>query len=78
MGAALASAVERLPNGVGFQFVFANFVSSSGEELEGKGVLPDSEVHLDREALLQGNDNVIEAAIGLIDREGGRSEEVMK
>ena len=64
--AALPSRIERLPNGDGFQYATANYVSASGRTLEGNGVAPDEEVHLTRKALLAGRDPVIEAAIAWI------------
>jgi carboxyl-terminal processing protease len=63
MGAVLPSAIEKLPNGDGFQYAFANYVSQGGEELEGRGVVPDEEIAPTREALLQGHDEILEAAI---------------
>ncbi|MHC5111552.1 MAG: S41 family peptidase [Planctomycetota bacterium] len=65
-GAALPSAIERLPNGDGFQYVIANYVSVSGKVLEGVGVIPDEPVPLTRESLLAGRDNVIDAATAWI------------
>jgi len=62
-GAALPSAIDRLPNGDGFQHALADYVSEGGRPLEGVGVLPDVEVKLKREALLAGRDPVLEAAI---------------
>jgi carboxyl-terminal processing protease len=61
-GAALPSEIVKLPNGDGFQYVFADYVSAGGEHLEGRGVIPDEEVPLTREALLAGRDPVLEAA----------------
>jgi carboxyl-terminal processing protease len=61
-GAALPSLVEVLPNGDGFQYAMANYVSASGKVLEGNGVLPDVEVRPARAALLAGRDPVIDAA----------------
>jgi len=63
MGAVLPSAIEKLPNGDGFQYAFANYVSEGGEVLEGRGVIPDQAITPTREALLQGRDEVLEAAI---------------
>ena len=62
-GAALPSVIERLPNGDAFQYAIANYISKSGEVLEGRGVEPQEVVELSREALLDGRDNVIEAAV---------------
>ena len=61
--AALPSAIERLPNGDGFQYAIANYVSEGGQPLEGIGVKPDEEVKLTRGALLTGHDPVIDAAL---------------
>jgi carboxyl-terminal processing protease len=61
--AALPSIIERLPNGDGFQYAMANYISEGGQALEGHGVTPDQEVKLTREALLSGHDSVIDAAI---------------
>lgn len=71
MGAALPSAVEKLPNGDGFQYVFANYLSAGGESLEGAGVTPDIEVLPSREALLAGNDAVLAAAMAWIREQHG-------
>lgn len=66
MGAALPSVITKLPNGDGFQYAFANYISFRGAALEGRGVIPDQEVKLDRATLLQGRDPVIEAALDWI------------
>lgn len=65
-GAALPSNFERLPNGDGFQYAMANFVSASGQPLEGAGVTPDVVVELSREALLTGKDSTLDAALSWI------------
>ncbi len=62
-GAALPSAIDKLPNGDGFQHAVADYISEGGKPLEGVGVIPDVEVKLTREALLAGRDPVLEAAI---------------
>jgi carboxyl-terminal processing protease len=62
-GAALPSAIDRLPNGDGFQHALADYISEGGQPLEGAGVMPDVEVKLTRGALLAGRDPVLEAAI---------------
>lgn len=61
--AALPSVIERLPNGDGFQYAVANYISEGGKPLEGIGVSPDVEVKLTRKALLAGHDPVIDAAL---------------
>jgi carboxyl-terminal processing protease len=65
-GAVLPSVVEKLPNGDGFQYAIAGYVSEGGEVLEGRGVTPDIEIVPTREALLEGHDPVLEAAIAWI------------
>ena len=64
--AALPSIFERLPNGDGFQYAVANYISEGGQPLEGIGVTPDVEVKLTREALLGGHDPVVDAALDWI------------
>ncbi len=61
--AALPSVFERLPNGDGFQYATANYISEGGKALEGIGVTPDVEVKLTREGLLAGHDAVLDAAL---------------
>jgi carboxyl-terminal processing protease len=62
-GAALPSAIDRLPNGDAFQHALADYISEGGRSLEGVGVIPDVEVKLTREALSAGRDPVLDAAI---------------
>jgi carboxyl-terminal processing protease len=66
-GAALPSLFERLPNGDGFQYAIANYISQGGKVLEGAGVIPDEEVKLTRRALLDGKDPVLERAVAWIE-----------
>ena len=61
--AALPSIFEKLPNGDGFQYATANYISAGGKPLEGLGVTPDVEVKLTREGLLAGHDAVLDAAL---------------
>jgi carboxyl-terminal processing protease len=61
--AALPSVFERLPNGDGFQYATANYISEGGKALEGIGVTPDVEVKLTRAGLLAGHDAVLDAAL---------------
>jgi carboxyl-terminal processing protease len=62
-GAALPSQVIRLPNGDGFQYATADYVTFRGHRIEGVGVTPDVEVPLTRAALLAGRDPALEAAV---------------
>jgi carboxyl-terminal processing protease len=65
-GAALPSVFEKLPNGDGFQYAIANYISTGGQPLEGIGVKPDEEVRLTRRGLLDGHDAVLDAAVDWI------------
>jgi carboxyl-terminal processing protease len=64
--AALPSVIERLPNGDGFQYAVANYISAGGKPLEGVGAIPDEEVRPTRRQLLEGKDPVLDAAIDWI------------
>jgi carboxyl-terminal processing protease len=66
--AALPSVFEKLPNGDGFQYAMANYISEGGQPLEGLGVTPDVETPLTRDALLQGKDPALDAAIAWIQK----------
>ena len=68
-GAALPSALTRLPNGDVLQHAFADFVDPEGTRLEGRGVIPDETVPLRREDLLAGRDAPLEAALRWIHAE---------
>ena len=65
-GAALPSWIERLPNGDGFQYAAADYVSVSGVRLEGAGVHPDVAAPHTRELLLAGTDAALQAAVDWI------------
>jgi len=67
--AALPSIVEKLPNGDGFQYAVANYISEGGQALEANGVTPDVEVKLTRKALLAGHDPVVDAAVDWIKKQ---------
>jgi carboxyl-terminal processing protease len=68
-GAALPSIFEKLPNGDGFQYAIANYISQGGKPLEGIGVIPDVEARLTREGLLRGRDEVLDAAAEWIQKD---------
>jgi carboxyl-terminal processing protease len=72
-GAALPSVIERLPNGDGFQYVLGDYITAGGERLEGKGVAPDREARVTRQALLEGRDPALEEALRWIRKESRRS-----
>jgi carboxyl-terminal processing protease len=61
-GAALPSDIIRLPNGDGFQYAQASYVSAKGRVLEGNGVIPDVEIHRTVADVKAGNDPAISAA----------------
>ena len=65
-GAALPSVIEKLPNGDGFQYAVANYVSEGGQQLEGHGVKPDFEIVATRADLLADGDPVLNAAVAWI------------
>ncbi|MEM1423516.1 MAG: S41 family peptidase, partial [Planctomycetota bacterium] len=65
-GLVLPSTVDLLPNGDGFQFAFASYVSSSGRPLEGVGAAPDVAVQETAQGLLAGVDGPLDAALDWI------------
>ena len=65
--AALPSVFEKLPNGDGFQYAIANYISEGGKPLEGLGVTPDVGTPITREALLAGKDPPLDAAVAWIE-----------
>jgi carboxyl-terminal processing protease len=62
-GAALPSFFQKLPTGALFQFAIADFRTSKGVLIEGRGVIPDVEVKRNRSSLLAGRDAQLDAAI---------------
>jgi carboxyl-terminal processing protease len=66
--AALPSVFELLPNGDGFQYAIANYISEGGKPLEGLGVTPDVVAPVTRKALLEGKDPALDAAVAWIKR----------
>ncbi len=65
-GAALPSYIEELPNGDGFQYAVADYVSQGGRQLEGRGAEPDVLAPHTRADLLAGRDNALAAALAWI------------
>jgi carboxyl-terminal processing protease len=65
-GAALPSMMKMLPTGGALQHAIANFKTPNGTTLEGRGVIPDVPAKPSREALLQGRDPALDAAIWFI------------
>jgi len=67
-GAALPSVISKLPNGDGFQYAIANYISQGGQPLEGIGVTPDEEIRPTRRELLAGKDPALDAAVNWIQK----------
>jgi carboxyl-terminal processing protease len=67
MGQALPALFDRLPNGDVLMHAFGDFVTATGERLEGRGVVPDEEVPMSRAGLAAGRDAVLERALAWID-----------
>ena len=65
-GKVLIADVKQLPDGATFVFPVAITRLANGTVLEGRGVIPDIEVALDRALLLQGRDSQLEAAINYL------------
>ncbi len=63
MGAALPSYFQKLPTGALFQYAIADFKTPGGVLIEGRGVIPDIAVKLDRASLLKGRDTQLDAAV---------------
>jgi len=61
-GQVLPATVDELPNGDRFLYAFADYTGSDGHRLEGDGVVPDEEIPVSREALLEGGDAVLDRA----------------
>jgi carboxyl-terminal processing protease len=58
---------KKLLNGASFMYAFAQPIMPDGKVIEGTGVVPDIEVRLNREALLEGKDSQLEAAVKYIE-----------
>ena len=63
MGQALPAVFDELPNGDVLIHAYADFVTADGTRLEGRGVVPDVEVPLNREDLLAGKDAAMDRAL---------------
>ncbi len=70
MGQALPALFAKLPNGDVLIHAYGDFVTSDGTRLEGRGVIPDEVLPLDRADLLAGRDRSMEAALAWIDAAG--------
>jgi carboxyl-terminal processing protease len=67
MGQALPAATRALPSGDVLMYAVGDFITSTGERLEGAGVMPDEFVALSIDDLAAGRDVTLEAALGWID-----------
>ena len=67
-GQALPAVYNKLPNGDALYHPVADFITGKGIRFEGRGVIPDEVVPLDRKTLLTGRDPVLERALQWIDR----------
>lgn len=65
-GGALPAVLERLPGGDVLQYAIGDFISATGERIEGRGVIPDEAIEPTRADLLSGRDPVLEAALAWI------------
>lgn len=65
-GAVLPAVTTVLPNGDTLLHALGDFETSTGVRLEGRGVVPDVVVPLEREGLLSGRDASLEAALDWI------------
>jgi len=72
MGQALPALTKLLPSGDVLMYVIGDFVTPAGESLEGRGVVPDEMVALDRRELASGRDAVLEAALAWLAGPGPR------
>ena len=70
MGQALPALFAKLPNGDVLIHAYGDFVTANGTRLEGRGVVPDEPVALERADLLAGRDRTMEAALAWIDTAG--------
>jgi carboxyl-terminal processing protease len=68
MGQALPAFFDKLPNGDLLIHATGDFVTADGTRLEGRGVIPDESVPIQRAALLAGRDATLEAALAWLDR----------
>ena len=74
MGQALPAFFDKLPNGDVLIHATGDFVTADGTRLEGRGVVPDEIVPLDRSDLLAGRDPTLDAALAWVDRQAADGE----
>jgi carboxyl-terminal processing protease len=68
MGQALPALFDRLPDGDVLIHAYGDFVTAAGDQVEGRGVVPDETVPLTRRDLLAGVDSPLAAALAWIAR----------
>ena len=66
LGAALPSALMKLPDGSRLQYAVADYRTAKGVLIEGRGVKPDVAVPVTRKELLAGKDPVLERAEAIL------------
>jgi carboxyl-terminal processing protease len=76
-GNTLPSTIMKLPTGALFQYAFANYITSNGHNLEGKGIEPDIKIELSRRNLLTGRDPQLNVAIKKLREMTGRPKELI-
>jgi carboxyl-terminal processing protease len=62
-GGALPAMLRELPNGDVLEYAIGDFVTASGDRIEGRGVVPDQRVVPTRASLAAGTDIVLDAAV---------------
>lgn len=62
-GSTLPSSIVKLPTGALFQYAIGNYESADGIFLEGRGVVPDTMIKLNRRALLRSGDPQLAVAL---------------
>jgi carboxyl-terminal processing protease len=72
VGAVLPAMTTRLPNGDSLLHAMGDFETAAGTRLEGRGVVPDEAIPLERSDLLAGRDAALEAALDWIVAHDGR------
>ena len=62
-GGALPAMLRELPSGDVLEYAIGDFVTATGQRIEGYGVVPDQVVSPSRAALAAGRDEVLDAAV---------------
>ena len=62
-GGALPAMLRELPSGDVLEYAIGDFVTATGQRIEGNGVVPDQVVSPSRAALAAGRDEVLDAAV---------------